>query len=68
MKEFLFRGFATDTGEWVSGSLLGNDVIVPCGQLFHVESGHIYDTLDAIVVDPETVEMVLNARDRGGDP
>ncbi len=59
MRDILFHGRSTDTGEWVFGNLLGDSVIVPCNQLFHVEARHIYDTLEAINVDPETVELII---------
>ena len=51
-REILFRGKRVDTGEWVEGSLIGNDVIV--GKIVEFEEDY-FCTEFWYKVDPETV-------------
>lgn len=53
--EYLFRGKYKNTNEWVYGSLLGDSCIVSRNQSFEIEGNHIYNTLKAYDVIPETV-------------
>ncbi len=51
-REILFRGKRVDNGEWVEGSLIGNDVIV--GKIVEFEEDY-FCTEFWYKVDPETV-------------
>ena len=68
MRETLFKAKRKDTDEWVEGSLLGSDVIVPKGVEFYVDEGYL-DGLDGTrvyIVDPKTICQYtgVKARDR----
>lgn len=64
-RRILFKGRRTDTGEWVEGRLLADDVIIPTGQEFEVYGGYIeINSFRGYIVDPETVEMVIRERKR----
>ena len=51
-REILFRGKSIETGEWIYGSLIGNDVIV--GKIVEFEEDY-FCTEFWNKVDPETV-------------
>ena len=59
-----FRGKDIDTGKWIYGRLLADDVIVPSGQEFGVCANHIEDDLIAHIVDPETIGQYTGLRDK----
>ena len=68
MRETLFKGKRKDTGEWVEGSLLGSDVIVPKGVEFYVDEGYL-DGLDGTrvyIVDPKTICPYIHREDKNG--
>ena len=64
MREILFRGKRVDTGEWVEGSLIMNDVIV--GKIVDFEEDY-FTTEFWYKVDPETVGQYTGIDDREGD-
>ena len=59
-----FRWKDIDTGKWIYGRLLADDVIVPSGQEFGVCSNRIEDDLMAYIVDPETVGQYTGLKDK----
>ena len=61
--EILFRGKRVDTGEWVEGSLIGNDVIV--GKIVEFEEDY-FCTEFWYKVDPETVGQFTGMTDKKG--
>ena len=63
MREILFRGKRVDTGEWVEGSLIGNDVIV--GKIVEFEEDY-FCTEFWYKVDPETVGQFTGMTDKNG--
>ena len=63
MREILFRGKRVDTGEWVEGSLIGNDVIV--GKIVEFEEDY-FCTEFWCEVDPETVGQYTGMTDKNG--
>lgn len=62
-REILFRGKRVDTGEWVEGSLIGNDVIV--GKIVEFEEDY-FCTEFWYKVDPETVGQFTGITDKKG--
>jgi len=60
-REILFRGKGIDTGEWIEGSLIGNDVIV--GKIVEFEWDY-FCTEFWCRVDPETVCEVTGQNDK----
>lgn len=60
-REILFRGKRVDTGEWVEGSLIGNDVIV--GKIVEFEEDY-FCTEFWCEVDPETVGQFTRRYDK----
>ena len=60
-REILFRGKRVDTGEWVEGSLIGNDVIV--GKIVEFEEDY-FCTEFWYKVDPETVGQFTRRYDK----
>ena len=62
-REILFRGKRVDTGEWVEGSLIGNDVIV--GKIVEFEEDY-FCTEFWYKVDPETVGQFTGMTDKKG--
>ena len=60
-REILFRGKRVDTGEWVEGSLIGDDVIV--GKIVEFEEDYFY-TEFWYKVDPETVGQFTRRYDK----
>lgn len=72
MREYLFRGKRTNNGEWVTGRLLADDVIVPSGQPFSIDEG-IYagpsdlENLIMYEVDKNTVGQYTGLMDRNGN-
>lgn len=59
-----FRGKDIDTGKWIYGRLLADDVIVLSGQEFGVCANHIEDDLIAHIVDSETVGQYTGLKDK----
>lgn len=66
MRENLFHGKRKDNGEWVEGCLLGNDVIVPKGQPFHICHNILDSALTVYEVIPETVGQYTELPDKNG--
>lgn len=67
MREYLFRGKRTDNGEWVTGRLLADDVIVPSGQTFCINAGIRSDSVGHLAlceVDKQTVGQYTGLMDR----
>ena len=62
-KEILFRGKRLDNGEWVEGSLIGEDVIV--GKIVDFEEDY-FTTEFWYKVDPETVGQFTGMTDKNG--
>jgi len=62
-REILFRGKRVDTGEWVEGSLIGNDVIV--GKIVEFDEDY-FCTEFWYKVDPETVGQFTGITDKNG--
>ena len=62
-RENLYRGKRVDTGEWVEGSLIGNDVIV--GKIVEFEEDY-FCTEFWYKVDPETVGQFTGMTDKKG--
>lgn len=62
-REILFRGKRVDTGEWVEGSLIGNDVIV--GKIVEFEEDY-FCTEFWYKVDTETVGQFTGMTDKKG--
>ena len=62
-REILFRGKRVDTGEWVEGSLIGNDVIV--GKIVEFEEDY-FCTEFWYKVDTETVGQFTVMTDKKG--
>ena len=62
-RENLYRGKRVDTGEWVEGSLIGNDVIV--GKIVEFEEDY-FCTEFWYKVDPETVGQFTGIADKKG--
>ena len=62
-REILFSGKRVDTGEWVEGSLIGNDVIV--GKIVEFEEDY-FCTEFWYKVDPETVGQFTGMTDKKG--
>lgn len=62
MREIKFRGKLIDTGEWVYGSLIDNDVIV--GEV--VEVCEEYLNTEYWCVDPKTVGQYTGLKDKNG--
>ena len=62
-REILYRGKRVDTGEWVEGSLIGNDVIV--GKIVEFEEDY-FCTEFWYKVDPETVGQFTGMTDKKG--
>ena len=60
-REILFRGKRADTGEWVEGSLIGNDVIV--GKIVEFEDDY-FCTEFWCEVNPETVGQFTRRYDK----
>lgn len=60
-REHLYRGKRVDTGEWIEGSLIGNDVIV--GKIVEFEEDY-FCTEFWYKVDPETVCEVTGRTDK----
>lgn len=71
MREYLFRGKRTDNGEWVTGRLLADDVIVPSGQPFSMVEGIFSEYSVAHLamheVDQNTVGQYTGIVDRNGN-
>lgn len=63
MREILFKGKTIDTGEWVVGRCLSDDVIVPINQEFTIDGNTIYDNLRAFCVDPDTIKQFTGLYD-----
>lgn len=68
MREILFQGKRVDNGQWVEGSLLGSDVIVPKGQRLSILAldMSIIDRVTAYPVIPETVRQYTGLPDKSG--
>ena len=62
-REILFRGKRVDTGEWVEGSLIWNDVIV--GKIVEFEEDY-FCTEFWYKVDSETVGQFTGMTDKNG--
>ena len=62
-RENLYHGKRVDTGEWVEGSLIGNDVIV--GKIVEFEEDY-FCTEFWYKVDPETVGQFTGMTDKKG--
>lgn len=62
-REILFKGKRVDTGEWVEGSLIGNDVVV--GRIVEFEEDY-FCTEFWYKVDPETVGQFTGMTDKKG--
>ena len=62
-REILFRGKRVDAGEWVEGSLIGNDVIV--GKIVEFEEDY-FCTEFWYKVNPETVGQFTGMTDKKG--
>ena len=62
-REILFRGKSIETGEWIYGSLIGNDVIV--GKIVEFEEDY-FCTESWNKVDPETVGQFIEKNDKNG--
>ncbi|MEA4805115.1 YopX family protein [Acetobacterium wieringae] len=60
MREILFRGKRTDTGEWVEGDLLKHDNRIG----IHNQLGD--GTMNVVDVDPETVGQYTGLKDSTG--
>lgn len=63
MREILFKGKTIDTGEWVVGRCLSDDVIVPISQEFTIDGNTIHDNLRAYCVDPGTLKQFTGIYD-----
>ena len=63
-REILFRGKSIETGEWIYGSLIGNDVIV--GKIVEFEEDY-FCTEFWNKVDPETVGQFTGVTDTNGN-
>ena len=61
--DIVFRGKSKSTGEWVEGSLIGNDVIV--GKIVEFEEDY-FCTEFWYKVDPETVGQFTGMTDKKG--
>lgn len=62
-RDVVFRGKSKSTGEWVEGSLIGNDVIV--GKIVEFEEDY-FCTEFWYKVDPETVGQFTGMTDKKG--
>ena len=62
-REILFRGKRVDTGEWIEGSLIGDDVLV--GKIVEFEEDY-FCTEFWYKVDPETVGQFTGMTDKKG--
>ena len=62
-RDIVFRGKSKSTGEWVEGSLIGNDVIV--GKIVEFEEDY-FCTEFWYKVDPETVGQFTGMTDKKG--
>ena len=62
-REILFRGKRVDNGQWVEGSLIGEDVIV--GNIVDFEEDY-FTTEFWYRVDPETVGQFTGMTDKNG--
>lgn len=62
-REILFRGKRVDTGEWVEGDLISNNVIV--GGIIELNEEY-FNTEFWCVVDPETVGQFTGLFDKKG--
>lgn len=60
MRELKFRGKRIDNGEWIYGSLIGNDVIV--GEVVEFNDEY-FNTEFWCKVDPETVNQYTGVKD-----
>lgn len=63
-REILFRGKRVDNGQWVEGSLIGEDVIV--GNIVDFEEDY-FTTEFWYRVDPETVGQFTGLTDKNGN-
>lgn len=64
MREIKFRGRHIETGEWIYGNLIGNDVIV--GEIVEWDSEY-FNTEFWYKVDPKTVGQYTGLQDRHGN-
>ena len=66
MTKDVYRGKRKETGEWVYGRRLANDIIVPIGQPFEFEinTGFIGGDLRGYEVDPNTVGQCTELTDK----
>ena len=62
-RQFLFRAKRADNGEWIYGSLIGNDVIV--GEIVDFEDDY-FITEFWLKVIPETVGQFTGVTDKNG--
>lgn len=62
-RQILFRGKRTDNGEWIYGSLIGNDVIV--GEIVSFEDDY-FITEFWLKVIPDTVTQFTGVTDKNG--
>ena len=62
-REILFRGKRTDNGEWIYGSLIGNDAIV--GKIVEFDEDY-FTTEFWYKVNPETVCQFTGITDKNG--
>ena len=62
-REILFRGKRVDAGEWVEGSLIGEDVIV--GKIVEFEEDY-FTTEFWYRVDPKTIGQCIGISDKHG--
>ena len=62
-RDIVFRGKSIETGEWIYGSLIGNDVIV--GKIVEFEEDY-FCTEFWNKVDPETVGQFAGITDKNG--
>ena len=62
-RQFLFRAKRADNGEWIYGSLIGNDVIV--GEIVSFEDDY-FITEFWLKVIPETVGQFTGVTDKNG--
>lgn len=66
MTRDICRGKRKETGEWVYGRRLANDIIIPIGQPFEFEinAGFICGDLRGYEVDPDTIGQCTELTDK----
>lgn len=68
MREILFRGKRLDNGEWVEGNLLGNELILPKGQVVYKTDDNriVTHEVNCYAIDPSTVGQYTGLTDKNG--